>query len=247
MTTSSATPSDRKSAGLTRTPSHVNPFRTAAPRLPLPTVHCPLAELVMPRWLPAVGQPAPQVRGPRDVPLLDAQLGAAELLEERRLGLDEQLVDRGDRQVVDQPQVDPHPHARKQKHRFFAGDRLGGLQDAIGPADLVVQVLPALGEQGLAGRALVLEDLGDDVGEDLDQLGLGLAQGLLVGDLVEVAGGLAPLAVEAADGQVDLLEGPEDLVDLLGLDQARAGGASRRRGCRCRRWSGRRSGSRAGG
>ena len=65
------------------------------------------------------------------------------------------------------------------------------------------------------------EDLGHDVGEDLDQLGLGLAQGLLVGDLVEVARGLAPLAVQAADGQVDLLEGAEDLVDLLGLDQSR--------------------------
>ena len=43
---------------------------------------------------------------------------------------------------------------------------------------------------------------------------------MLVGDLVKVAGGLAPLAVEAADGQVDLLKRAKDLVDLLGLDQA---------------------------
>ncbi len=54
------------------------------------------------------------------------------------------------------PQVDPHPHARQQKHGLFAGDRLGRLQDAIRPADLVVQVLRPLGEQRLAGRALVL-------------------------------------------------------------------------------------------
>ena len=67
---------------------------------------------------------------------------------------------------------------------------------------------------------LVLEDLGNHVGEDPDQLLLALAQGLLVGDLVEVAEGLAAFAVEAADGQVDLLESAEDLVDLLGLDQA---------------------------
>ena len=117
------------------------------------------------------------------------------------------------------PRLIPIRTLDKQEHGLFAGDRLGRLEDAVGPADLVVQVLPPLGEQGLAGRPLVLEDLGHDVGEDLDQLGLALAQGLLVGDLVEVARSLAPLAVEAADGQVDLLEGAEDLVDLLGLDQ----------------------------
>ena len=105
------------------------------------------------RGLPAVGQPAPQVRRAGDVALLDAELGAAELLEERRLGLDEQLVDGGDRQVVDQAQVDSHPDAREQEHRLLAGDRLGGLEHAVGAADLVVQVLPALGQQGLAGRS----------------------------------------------------------------------------------------------
>ena len=42
---------------------------------------------------------------------------------------------------------------------------------------------------------------------------------MLVRDLVEVAGGLASFAVKAADGQVDLLQGAEDLVDALVLDQ----------------------------
>ena len=72
---------------------------------------------------------------------------------------------------------------------------------------------------GLARGPLVLDDLGHDVGEDPDQLLFALAQGLLIRDLVEVAERLGPLAVEAADRQVDLLEGAEDLVDLLGLDQ----------------------------
>ena len=44
---------------------------------------------------------------------------------------------------------------------------------------------------------------------------LALAEGDLVGDLVEVARRPAPLAVQAADREVDLLQGPEDLFDLL--------------------------------
>src|SRR5258707_4976292 len=39
----------------------------------------------------------------------------------------------------------------------------------------------------------VLDDLGDDLGEVADQLQFALAEGLLVGDLVEVARGLGPL------------------------------------------------------
>ncbi len=71
------------------------------------------------------------------------------------------------------------------------------LEHAVGPADLVVEVLPLLVDELLAGLALVLDDLGDDLGEVADQLRLALAEGLLVGDLVEVAEGLGPLAVEA--------------------------------------------------
>ena len=95
----------------------------------------------------------------------------------------------GDRKIFDEPQVDAHAHARKQQHGLLAGDRLGRLQNAVGTADLVVQVLPPLGQEVLP-RAFVLKDLGHDVGQDLDQLGLALAEGLLVRDLVEVAGGL---------------------------------------------------------
>ena len=43
----------------------------------------------------------------------------------------------------------------------------------------------------------------------------------LVGDLVEVAHRLAALAVQAADGQVDLVQRLEDLLDLLGQHQRR--------------------------
>ena len=83
---------------------------------------------------------------------------AGELLQVGRLGVDEQLVDRRDLQVVDQAQVHAHPHAGEQVHRLFGADRLGGAQDAVGPADAVVQVLVALLDQEVAGLALVVDD-----------------------------------------------------------------------------------------
>jgi hypothetical protein len=36
---------------------------------------------------------------------------SAQFLEEGRLGLDEELVDRGDRQIIDQAEIDAHAHA----------------------------------------------------------------------------------------------------------------------------------------
>ena len=43
-------------------------------------------------------------------------------------------------QVVDQAQVDAHPHAGEQVHRLFGADRLRRAENAVGPADAVVQV-----------------------------------------------------------------------------------------------------------
>ena len=59
----------------------------------------------------------------------------------------------GDLQVLDQPQVHPHPHAGEQVHGLFRADRLRGAEDAVGPADAVVQVLVALLDEELRGPA----------------------------------------------------------------------------------------------
>jgi len=59
----------------------------------------------------------------------------------------------------------------------------------------------------------------------VEQRLLALAERHLVGDLVKVSGRPAALAVEAAYRQVDLLQGAEDLLDLLGLLQGRQMGA----------------------
>ena len=133
------------------------------------------------------------------------------------LSVDEKLVDLSDFQVVDQAEVDPHPHARQQQHRFFAGDRVSGFQNSISTTDLVVQHLAAFGQEGLPCFAFVFDQLWDDVGKTLDQLRLALAQSLLVGNLIEIAVGLGALAVQATDGEVDFLEGAEEFVEMIRL------------------------------
>ena len=64
----------------------------------------------------------------------------------------------GDLQVLDQPQVDAHPHAGEQVQRLFAADRLGRAENAVGPADAVVQVLAAFLDQERPGLPLVVDD-----------------------------------------------------------------------------------------
>ena len=135
------------------------------------------------------------------------------------LSVDEKFVDLSDFEVVDQAEVDPHPHARQQQHRFFAGDRVSGFQNSISPTDLVVQHLAAFCQEGLTGFSFIFDELGDHVGKALDQFRLALAQSLLVGDLIEIAVGLGALAVQATDGEVDFLEGAEEFVEMIRLAQ----------------------------
>ena len=66
-------------------------------------------------------------------------------------------------QIVDQAQVDAHPHAREQVHGLFGADRLGVLQRAIGPRTLVVQRLAILLNQRIPHIAFVRDDARDDV------------------------------------------------------------------------------------
>ena len=70
--------------------------------------------------------------------------------------------------------------------------------------------------QRVPGLALVGDDLRNDLADLVQDGRLALAERHLVGDLVEVARRPAALAVQAAHRQVDLLQGPEDLFDLLG-------------------------------
>ena len=67
---------------------------------------------------------------------------------------------------------------------------------------------------------LVLDDLQQDLVQPLDDVRLRFAQGHLVGNLEDVAQRLGAFAVKAAHGQADFVDRLDDLVDLLGQDQA---------------------------
>ena len=99
-------------------------------------------------------------------------------------------------------------------HRLFGADRLGGAEDAVGAADPVVERFLALADEEVAGLAFVVDEHRHDVGHFLGELFLALAERDLVADLVEIAQRLRAFAVQAADGEVDLLQAAEDFVDL---------------------------------
>ena len=65
----------------------------------------------------------------------------------------------------------------------------------------------------------MLDDLQQDLVQPLDDVGLDFAQGHLVGNLEDIAQRLGAFAVKAAHGQAQLVDGLNDLVDLLGQDQ----------------------------
>src|SRR5436309_350742 len=74
---------------------------------------------------PRFTQPPAQVACPGGVAFFPVEVGAHQLLEVSGLGMDEQLVDRGNGQVVDQAQVDAEADEGEQLHRFFRGHHGG--------------------------------------------------------------------------------------------------------------------------
>lgn len=60
------------------------------------------------------------------------QVGLAELLEVRRLGVDEEFVDSGDLQILNQAEIDSHAEAGEEVHGLFGADGLGGAEEAVG-------------------------------------------------------------------------------------------------------------------
>ena len=67
----------------------------------------------------------------------------------------------------------------------------------------------------------VLDDFWNDLADLREDGGLALAQRDLVGDLVKVTGSAAAFAVKTSHGEVNLLQGAEDFLDLLGPPQGR--------------------------
>src|SRR5262245_25731162 len=140
----------------------------------------------------------------------------------RRLGQQEQLVDRADVDVLDSAKVDPHAEVAQQEHDLFTGEQSRGAQEAQCATDFVIERNRAIVEQRSAGVVLVVDDLGNhQVLEVADDVFFALAERRLVGNLVEVAGRFGAFAVEPAYGEAHILGGAEDLFDLARQLQGR--------------------------
>ena len=160
-----------------------------------------------------------EITGACDIAFRRPECFVLDLLQMRRLRVNEQFVHRRHFNAGNKSQVDPHPHARKQVHGLFGCNCLGVLQDAERAGDLIVEALPVFLDERPADAAFVSNDVRDDVLDILDDLLLSLAQRDLVRNLVKVAHCLAAFAVQPPDGQVDFVKRLEDFLDFLGEDE----------------------------
>lgn len=170
----------------------------------------------------AVGaEVAAEVGGALDVAVGRIEFHAGKFLEMGRLGMNEKFIDRRNFDVADEAEIDAHSQARKQVHRFFAADRLGRAKNAVRAADAVVQCFLTFADEEIAGLALVVDKYRHDIAHFLGEFILAVAKRYLVADLVKISLSLRAFAIQAANGQVDLLKAAEDFVDLPGDDQGR--------------------------
>ena len=95
-------------------------------------------------------QVAAKIARPLDIPVGRVELDTGELLQMCRLRVDEQLVDRGNFQILDQPQIHTHPHAGKEVHRLFGTYRLCRAEDAVCSTHTIMKVLVTLADEEIA-------------------------------------------------------------------------------------------------
>ena len=138
-----------------------------------------------------------------------------------RLGGHEKFVHRQLGGFREKSEIRPEFHHGEEVERFFRGDGPRVAEDPVGAADLVEKHIGAPLKERLAGVLLVLDDLLDDFDQTVDDFLLGFAQRGLVGNLEKIAQRLGALAVKPAHGESDFADRIDDLVDLLGEDEAR--------------------------
>src|SRR5215471_20120396 len=98
---------------------------------------------------------------------------------------------------------------------------MGVCENAVGAADMVINHLGFLLQEGGSGVFLMLNDLGQNLFQTLDDSRFGLAQCHLVGHLENVAERFCALAAESADRKAELVDRLDNWLDLLGENQAR--------------------------
>ena len=137
------------------------------------------------------------------------------------LAPEKQLIGKRLRRFAKNPQVNTQPQEADQIHGLLGGNAPTVSQDAVSTTDVVEQHGGFLLHLGEARVLFVLNDLEQNLVDAFDDVVLWLTQGHLVGDLKDIAQRLGALAIEPAHRQSQLVDGLDDLVDLLGQDQAR--------------------------
>lgn len=160
-----------------------------------------------------------KVKGSLDIPIGYAQLVTADLLQVRRLCLDEEFVEGRDLDLIDQTQVHTHPNFAQIVHRLFGADLLSSAQNPERSADVVVKVLFVFVQQEIASASFVLDQSWDDFADLFHEKLLRASQSGLVTDLVEVTHELRTFAEETPHSDVDLVQCAKDFVDLFRSDQ----------------------------
>ena len=106
-------------------------------------------------------------------------------------------------------------------HGFGAGEQPGVPEDAERTGQPIHELVAFVQDELAAGVPLLLDEVLDPIPEVLEDVVLPEPQRLLVGDLVDVAGGLGALPQPPADREAVLVEGARDLVHLRREAEAR--------------------------
>ncbi len=155
-----------------------------------------------------------QVSGPCEVAFGGFKCFSLKLLQVGRLSIEEQFVDGGDVKIFHESEPHAQTKARQEMHGFFRADRASAAEDSEGPSHLIVQFSLAFGEHQITDSTFPADDLSYDGADLADEFCFALSKRYLVGDLIEVAHGLAAFTVQAADSMVDLLGRMVDFLDF---------------------------------
>ena len=140
-------------------------------------------------------------------------------LEVGGLNFEKEHVEEAAVAVGDDVEIGAEAEEGEEIEGFLGAENVGMAEDGVGATDLVPEV-----------RWAILFELGpchvfrtnhafDDFFDLGDDFGLFFSEGVLVGDLEEVAEGFGAFAIEAADGEADFADGFHDLTDLVGEDE----------------------------
>lgn len=158
--------------------------------------------------------------GAEGIALLGAQLFLGGLLKMGGLGGDEEGVELGLQVGGKEGKIGGETQKTQEVEGLLRRDGVGVKDNAVGAADLIGEHAGFFLNQLLAGVVFQVGELANDFDEAIQNLPFRFAEGGLIGDLEQVAEGLGSLAVEPADGEAELVDRFDDLIDLLAQNEA---------------------------